>query len=67
MPSAIKLCDLAHTPTTICTVDSTRLTTTLTQVLREAAAARSCGVCSVSSVSSSSLKFIGCNPGTAKP
>ena len=32
-----------------------------------AAAARSCGVCSVSSVSSSSLKFIGCNPGTAKP
>ena len=41
MPSAISPCDLDSTPTTIWMVDSTRLTPTLTQVLRDAAAARS--------------------------
>lgn len=65
MPSAIKLCDWL-TPTNYCTVDSTRSTTTLTQALREAAAAPPPGVLGVF-VLSSSLKFIGRNPGTAKP
>ena len=59
MPSAIKPCDLATTPTTIWVMVKTRLTPTLTQVLREAAAARSAGVCSVSSGSSGrSVKFM---------
>ena len=59
MPSAIRPCDLASTPTTIWMVDNTRLTPTLTQVLRDAAAERCAGVCSESSESSEkSLNFM---------
>jgi hypothetical protein len=60
MPSATKPCDLDRIPTTICTVVSTRLTATLTQVLRAAAAARSSGVCNESSESSSGVINMGC-------
>ena len=44
---------MASTPTVICVLLSTTLTPTLTQVLREAAAARSAGLKGASSVLSS--------------
>ena len=68
MPSATKPCDLASTPTTICVVDSTTLTTTLTHVVREAALARSAGVWVLCSESSSiSVKFMGLSVVGARP
>ena len=52
MPSATRPCDLDSTPTTTWVTVRTMFTPTLTQVLRDAALARSAGVCSGSSVSS---------------
>ena len=54
LPSAIRPCDFATTPTTICAVDSTAFTATLTHVEREAADERSAAEI-VESLSFSSL------------
>ena len=50
-------CDFDSTPTTICAVDSSTFTTTLTHVEREAAAARSAG--EIGESSSDSVLMVG--------
>ena len=55
IPSAIKPCDLEKMPAAICATVNKKLTTTLIQVLFDAAAARSALVCVLSCVFSRSV------------